>query len=184
MIDVETMSLTPRAAVASIGAVAFDPWGEEPLNQRGRVLHVRLDLGAQASREFDGETVAWWLRQSEGARQSIVIAQEPPRTALLRLADFYEANGVDTAWSYGAAFDHPVVADLWAWARSKPIEERLTLDYAIPYHRQLCARTVCFLSGVSRSRNLGIEHSAIDDALLQAEWLRLAIKALGVPRGK
>lgn len=112
MIDVETMSLTPRAAVASIGAVAFDPWGEEPLNQRGRVLHVRLDLGAQAGREFDG------------------------------------------------------------------------LDYAIPYHRQLCARTVCFLSGVSRPRNLGIEHSAIDDALLQAEWLRIAIKALGVPRGK
>lgn len=188
MIDLETMAKSARAVVASIGAVAFDPWGADTLNARGRVFHMRLRMDKQPGREFDGDIVAWWLRQSERARSSLLIDQVPPHAALHGLASFYRENKVEVVWAYGASFDHSVLADLWDWAT----QEEEILDgapghfaigeYPIHYRHRHCARTLCAAAGVQRPPSLGIEHSALDDALLQAEWLRQSIKALGIAR--
>jgi len=179
MVDVETMGQTPRAPVASLGAVAFDPWGDEPLRRLGYVFYRAISLKAQRNRDWDGDTVSWWMRQSDAARTALLMNPEEPGDVLWDFRDFlYASTGEDSrvvTWSYGANFDHPILVSLWSDYAGND-------RYPVHFRNQLCARTLIHASNITLSDSGGESHNALDDAVRQAEWLRLAVAALRIPR--
>lgn len=80
MIDLETMGNGPTAAIASIGAVAFDP--TQPTltipNDMGEFAYyspVDLQSCQQLGLTLDASTVYFWLQQSEAARNAIILPE-------------------------------------------------------------------------------------------------------------
>ena len=69
MIDLETLATTPDAAILTIGACKFDPYGDDrdkatrkmPTFYRRVELKSNVDLG----RRVDESTLRWWCDQSE-----------------------------------------------------------------------------------------------------------------------
>ena len=74
MIDIETMDNRPTAAIASIGAVWFEPSG----SWIGRTFHMHVDL-VDCQRHgltIGADTVVWWLGQSEDAIATLRNGQD------------------------------------------------------------------------------------------------------------
>lgn len=108
MIDLETMGSAPTAAITSIGAVLFDPYG----NWIGDAFHTHVSLESCLLNglTMDASTVLWWLGQSEAARKTLVDGQPGAsnlREALHALTCFMPF-GV-TPWCNGASFDFAIL---------------------------------------------------------------------------
>lgn len=75
MIDLETMGTSPGCAIASIGAVIFDP--ERPHDgSTAPEFYAVVDLASCQSvgLTMDAGTVYWWLTQSQKAREAVCRA--------------------------------------------------------------------------------------------------------------
>lgn len=69
MIDLETLSTRTTASIVSIGAVKFDPHGDDRLIPPDSGFYVRLRPETNHPQfHVDADTIAWWLRQSEKTR--------------------------------------------------------------------------------------------------------------------
>ncbi len=172
MIDIETMGSTSRAVIASIGAVVFDPHlADVPAGvDRSRVFYTNIELTNQRGREFNGDTVRWWLEQSEAARIAFKNPMPIPLTAAMQhYSDFLRFHRPIHGWSLGATFDHVILQDAF---------DQLGWKNPINHREQLCMRTITRLSTVERPTLAGTAHNALDDALLQAHWLQLCLKEL------
>lgn len=100
MIDIETLGTKPGAAILSIGAVMFSATGLGETFYTPVSLKSCTDIGLTV----DPDTVAWWMQQSEEARQAAFQADAPPlQTALLRLNDWFatqRARRPLVSWSH------------------------------------------------------------------------------------
>lgn len=162
MIDIETMGSRPNAPVLSIGAVMFDPVN----GSLGEKFYVAISP-ADAFRYGvpDGDTLKWWMEQSEAARKAAVGGQALLADALKGLTAFGKSNWKDIeVWGNGPSFDMTI------------------LEYA--YHKALgqlapwkfwnvrCCRTVALLAGKRPPKITGgTYHNALDDAIHQAKWV-------------
>jgi hypothetical protein len=178
MIDMETMSSRNNAAIASLGAVAFDPELQGAPHagdlQPANIFSAHLDLRQQEGRHFDGDTIYWWLQQSQEARVALRprfnVPPEAPAEVLRQFTKWYSMVGSGRSWSFGATFDLVLLVDLYRWVGQK---------CPISYRDQYCARTVIGLSGVSRPEVPGlVSHGAVDDAIVQTIWLQQALQKL------
>lgn len=169
MIDLETLGTTPGCPILSIGAVAFDQNGLQgvPFYSPARLPR---DLSGAS-----GDTLLWWLGQSENARTQLVEEQRALNTldvpgslsAFSGWAHDVRSGQEDKklcVWANGASFDLPI------------IEHALTnLDITVPWkfweHR--CFRTAKALRGANDVHPAfqGTAHTALDDARHQAECL-------------
>lgn len=172
MIDIETLSSKNNAAIASIGAVAFDPElfnSVEELRQNSfyRVLNIRQQT---RYRHFDGDTIYWWLNQSEEAKQAICVDPKDIFMVIGEFSDWYKEMNGDTTWAYGATFDHVVLRSFY---------ETFESIYPVHYRNQSCMRTVTQLSGVKcpEIKEL-IKHNALDDCIKQTIWLQHCLDKL------
>lgn len=141
MIDLETMSTRPTASVVAIGAYVFDPHGDDREIQRGSMWHraVSLDDSIVAGLHVDGETVAWWLQQSQGAREA--LGKDAVRLAD-GLTEFtawaldygtYEPEDI-VIWSH-AAFDYPILQNAYySQGRNAPFWYRSPRDLRTIIH--------------------------------------------------
>ncbi len=70
MIDLETLATSPDASVLSIGAVKFDPFGDELNDQQMDSFYVRVDLDScdRLGLVTSDSTIAWWAQQSQEAQ--------------------------------------------------------------------------------------------------------------------
>lgn len=169
MVDLETMSSESGAAIVSIGAYAFDlngdEWREEAPtlatmddSRHSAVIltdtqfHANLSLASGLEYDFkvSGDTVMWWLAQSDEARRSLVVP------APVYVSDGLEAFKVwtDTLgysdgqpigspifWSH-ATFDAPILQDAFKrmgvrmpWRYSDARDLRTLQDLAYGYGR-------------------------------------------------
>lgn len=177
MVDIETLSVHPDAAVLSTGAVAFDPViGLAPVS-----FESTLDRAQQKGRRIDSDTVAWWIRQAEenpGAAQVFNERRlEPVERSLKRLTEYYnhwctEDSGV---WANGPDFDLVILRSLYE-------DHNLSPPWTHRQHR--CYRT---LRGFAQEAGLDInippnmhQHNALSDANYQARFTIEAMKQLGV----
>jgi|HubBroStandDraft_6_1064221.scaffolds.fasta_scaffold361590_2 exodeoxyribonuclease VIII len=192
MLDLETMSTAPDAAIVQVGAVAFDPEGVEPLyatfdSKRHFERTVALQSSLLAGGRIDEETVAWWCRQNPIARSAIESNCERLGVVLNAFRLWFERlyPGVrdGTAaprrseshvliWSHGAAFDLSVLESAYVclgleapWYYRNARDTRTLFDLATE------------LAGWSKPPRT-VAHSALMDAVAQAEDLRAARRAL------
>lgn len=167
MVDLETLSDNPDAAILSIGACAFrfnsggKPWKN--------TFYVNVDpkdckkYGLTVSKD----TVEWWSKQSKEVRQSFV---EPPpvdlKTALEGFTAWTQSISSEFyLWSNGAAFDAPILEIAY---------RNVGLKKPWHYRNVMCFRTVCNISGVNSNKLRSEDkmlHNALIDAGAQAEIL-------------
>lgn len=167
-IDLETLSLTSTAAVVKMSAVAWHRWGDnhpyavqstdadgiadlawwyEPFSH---VIDLRscINIGL----DFDPSTIAWWQRQSQEARQSVLL-DGTPRPITLVMSEFFHwllalrckvvESGCPTApsftlWAQGSDFDIAIIRNIIH--RIGPEQEK-AFSELIPYTSFRDART-------------------------------------------
>jgi len=107
MIDLETLNTTPDAAILTIGAVKFDPFGREISEPEMDSFYVKVDLDScdRIGLTTNDDTIAWWANQSKEAQAA---AFDPEgridiEEAFARLYKF--CWGAKRVWSNGSCFD-------------------------------------------------------------------------------
>ena len=188
MVDLETMGRGSRAAIVSIGAIAFDPWSAELLASEpygDNTFYLRVDLRLQPEREFDGDTILWWLRQSDEARRALGVGDQVSPQHVCRVWDEWLFNNqVDTLWCYGASFDFPILSSFWEQYRDRQLKRGLFRADPVTYKRRFDLRTLAaFIPRDLWPTREGIAHNAFHDAAHQAKLLRVCVEHLRLPRG-
>lgn len=157
MIDLETLGTRPGCAIASIGAVAFDP----NLGAVTETFYAAIDLDSceRAGLKAEIGTVGWWLRQGDAARAALFENTEPLGHALERFALWFRRQGGREVWAHGATFDPPILAAACE-ALGRPVPWR--------YPDVRDTRTLYALAGVQPRRDPATHHNALADAQAQA----------------
>lgn len=111
MIDIETLDVTPKAVVLSVGAVPFTQEYGANLNN---VFYEKLQLQEQLDigRSVSESTLIWWMERDSNIRLSQFNLEGRTRVAnaLLDLAKFSEPYG--NIWANGPMFDIIILEDL------------------------------------------------------------------------
>ena len=111
MIDMETLAVSPRAVILSLGAVHFDPYGDQIYDE----LYFKIDLDDQdkLNREIDPNTIEWWGKQDTAIMEEAFSSDN--RIPLIEAVErFHKFSwGCDKFWSHGATFDLVIIEDLY-----------------------------------------------------------------------
>lgn len=174
MIDLETLSTSPQAAILSIGAVLFDPLGPEPespaygLNEKHLYINVSLQTCLDVGLKVDGDTFYWWLKQSEAARKALCTDPVSLSMALVELQNFVRINTPERIWAT-EDFDLPILSNAYN-AVGSSLPWRYWNDRGL---RTLCETAFPDLKGKAPPSILPhssgvVPHNALWDAYLQA----------------
>lgn len=161
MLDLETMSNKPNAAIIAIGAVQFDITGQF-LGEKFYQL-IDLESAVDAGGVMDPDTVLWWLQQSDEARAALNTDSKMAMVQALRkfqkwLADQAQKKDIKV-WGNGAAFDNVILTSAY---------DRLEMMVPWHYWNDRCYRTIKNLHQNIPMQGNGIKHNALNDAENQA----------------
>lgn len=174
-IDIETLSLTPRAAIISIGLVPFDPHIQnsfEQLKNGGQSFNINLRKQIYTLNRQVSESTLEWHQRNTGflPNEESFDKGIPPKNVASYIRDFSVNNHVDigscVVWFRGPQFDESILRDLFA-----------TTEQKVPWNY----REVMDLRSWARAKGYGhkdllqfdrpagmVPHSAIDDAAADA----------------
>ena len=170
MIDLETLDVLPTATILTIGAVKFDPFGEDVTEPKCEKFYVRVDvdscdrIGATVSQS----TLDWWASQSQEAQEE---AFDPKDRIAIEdaMAQLYKfCWGAKRVWSHGAGFD--VIILEWYFRK---------IGKAIPWSfwEVRDTRTI-FDLGINPNRPPVLKHHALEDAWNQAVGVQNVFKTI------
>lgn len=160
MIDLETLDTTPTATILTIGAVKFDPFGDDVNDPKCEKFYVRVDLDScdRIGLTVSPRTIEWWSQQDPKAQEE---AFDPENRidivdAMNQLYKF--CWGGKRVWSHGASFDIPICEHVYR-----------TIGKAVPWQfwEARCTRTL-FDIGINPHRPPVLKHHALEDAWNQA----------------
>lgn len=160
MIDIETLGSNPRAPVIQIGACAFNLKTGEVGAAWSELVRPNFEYTKP-----DVDTIAWWMKQNEGARLHVARCCEAgvfENEALHALAKYVFDNTIDVcAWAMPPEFDLVILRNLGD-ARGV----KLPWHYAAT--RDL--RTLEHLAGMTKADRMQpvTPHDAGSDAAAQA----------------
>lgn len=157
MVDLETMGTRPGSVLRSLGAVQFD--------RRGAIGRAFYEVIDQASCEavgltVDPETVAWWERQSVEARAALELSPRPLREVLEAFTVYWREVGGVQFWANAPDFDATLLAAAYRACELTPPWQ---------FWNTRCTRTIYELAAVRPDRTKGVHHTALADAVNQAE---------------
>ena len=173
MLDLETMGTSPTAAIVAIGAVAFEPMTGE----LGASFYRTIDLSSSIALggRVDGETVGWWLRQSDEARQAVMADPSELTSALMEFSAWCEVIAPKEdllVWGNGASFDNVILSSAY---------ESINMPRPWGKFRDRCYRTMKAVRRDIEIARVGTHHNALDDAKSQALHLSKIMMALQAP---
>ena len=169
MVDLETYSSRTNAAIASIGAVEFDP----ATGELGKQFYEVIKTESLEYYKFDIQlsTVKWWMGQNEEARKALCNPDKVMaiHQALYNFCKYWEdVSQKNYFWSH-ATFDSVVLRNAY---------EKVGL--ITPWHYRDCMdiRTLVALAPKNLKKELfetnrgGLtHHNALDDAIYQAGYV-------------
>ncbi len=173
MIDIETLSSFPDAAVLSIGLVGFDE--NDILFKSGVAIKV-----ADWHGHVDPRTIQWWMQQSKEAQDYSFNHTSPwtAKDAATQLVGFADEYCQQECWANGPQFDL-VVLRKW-WNRTTGNDK-----FPIHYRNYRDCRTLWKLAesnGLDLAPHFhsvkGAAHDPMVDAERQAKVVQAAIKHL------
>lgn len=170
MIDLETLDTGPNATILTIGAVKFDPFGDDIKEPSSEKFYVKVDLDSCDELKLDvsNDTVEWWSRQSKEAQDEAFSTEGRIhiRDAMNQLYSF--CWGAKRVWSHGAAFDIVICENVFK-----------KLQKAVPWNfwQVRCTRTL-FDIGIDPQRPPVLKHHALEDAWNQAVGVQNIYKRL------
>lgn len=168
-IDLETFGKGSNAVIVSLGAAKFEPFTGEVID----TFYNPIDPGTCMAygMQADGDTLLWWMQQSEEARTALLHGAHIQLT-LVAFSDWL-TGGDDSAslpdkslavYGNGSKFDLTILENAYK-----------ATGLAVPwaYKKELCGRTlrelgritgVDLLSRAPESTADAVEHNAKDDA--------------------
>jgi hypothetical protein len=158
MLDLETYSTQPTAAIVQIGVCDVNS---------DRTLLINVDAATCWcwGLSCDASTLDWWSQQGVAAQQSLSTPAPIPLPDALRvLADWLgltdEAHEI---WALPASFDLPILANAYA-----------AVGLPVPWHYRSarCLRTLRSILPRVDVPAPTLKHNALADALSQAAELR------------
>lgn len=163
MIDIETMGKRPNAPVLSIGSVMFN----RETGELGKQFYAAVDpVDALRHGKPDGDTLKWWMSQSDAARNAAMAGTMSLKEALMGLSRATDRDWKDVkVWGNGPSFDMTILEYAYHSAMGALAPWR--------FWNVCCCRTVAVMSG-RRPPQIGGEgthHNALDDAIHQAKWV-------------
>lgn len=173
MIDLETLSLQPNCVVTQIGWATFDlspklaqQFQEYPGIIDAGVYHLEIEHQLQHGRSMNWDTIAWWLKQDEEARNLMVSKDRSSVGYVLQeFAGLIKSFEIEGVWGNGANFDITIMEDLFF---------NFGIKTPWKYNAPRDCRTLAMLVGdkdkVKQSNP--IKHSAKHDAIYQALWMQ------------
>jgi DNA polymerase III epsilon subunit-like protein len=170
MIDLETLDVLPTATILTIGAVKFDPFGDDVKNPTCEKFYVRVDLDScdRIGCTVSQSTLDWWAQQSQAAQNEAFDPANriPIEDALQQLYKF--CWGAKRVWSHGVGFDLIILEHLFRKVgRSIPWSFWEARD----------TRTI-FDIGVNPHRPPVLAHHALEDAWNQAVGVQNVLNTL------
>jgi len=170
MIDLETLATTPDAAILTIGAVKFDPFGDDVKNPKCEKFYVRVDLDScdRIGLVTNDATIEWWSQQDKAAQEEAFSPDDRIDIvdAMNQLYKF--CWGAKRIWSHGAAFDVPICEHVFN-----------KIGKAIPWSfwSVRCTRTLYDI-GINPNRPPVLKHHALEDAWNQAVGVQNVMNTL------
>lgn len=161
MIDLETLATSTDAAILTIGAVKFDPYGKDISEPKMTSFYVRVDPDSchELGLVTNDDTIAWWSQQSKEAQDEAFgegVDRVHIRDAFEQLYKF--CWGAKRVWSNGAAFDIPICEHVYR-----------KLNKSIPWSFwQVRDVRTAFDLGIDPKRPPVTAHHALQDAWNQA----------------
>jgi len=170
MIDLETLDVLPTATILTIGAVKFDPFGDDVKNPTCEKFYVRVDVDScdRIGCTVSQSTLDWWANQSQAAQNEAFDPANriPIEDALQQLYKF--CWGAKRVWSHGVGFDLIILEHLFRKVgRSIPWSFWEARD----------TRTI-FDIGVNPHRPPVLAHHALEDAWNQAVGVQNVLNTL------
>lgn len=160
MLDLETMSTAPNAAIVAIGAVC----GEETF-----YLTINLQSCVDYGLHIDANTVCWWLQQCAEARKDVATGTYALHHALEVFSSWLSElpEGDTYIWGNGADFDNVILANAY---------KATGLDLPWSHRNNRCFRTLKAMYPNIKHTFDGIAHNALADAFNQARHLEAILK--------
>lgn len=167
MVDLETLDNTSTSAIASISAVVFDPLGE------GYGDTFRVNVSVESALEhgtYSEETIDWWAKQSEEARNAL-FDPEPIdlKDALLGLHAFVQDNNIRWIWACSPRFDMVILEHAY-----KAFGMRLPKKY----WDEMDVRTLKMIMPKEALPERTGHHTALGDCLYQIELVQLFFRVI------
>lgn len=160
MIDLETLATSTDAAILTIGAVKFDPFGKDIEEPDMDSFYVKVDLDSchELGLAVDDNTVAWWANQSKEAQEEAFGTEGRIhiKNAFDQLYKF--CWGAKRVWSNGSGFDIVICENVF---------KRLQKSCPWQYWQTRDCRTA-FDLGINPNRPPVLQHHALQDAWNQA----------------
>ena len=175
MLDLETLSTRPDSVIVTMGAVKFDPFGDDTNSRteteiKMNTFYRRIDPDSYSwDAHIDQGTLEWWAKQDEQALKEMSDPEDRhPIADVMR--DFYKwAGKPKRVWANGAAFDSVIVENAC---------RALERDFPWEYWQVGDSRTIMRMVDVERTKaNL---HHALWDCYTQVVDLQRALKKLNV----
>lgn len=165
MLYLETLGTRVNSPIVAVGACFFDI----RTGEIGRTFDAAIDL-TEALRygRADGDTLKWWLSQGDAARQKVARGRSDPLKVYPAFVEFVSDGGSDVRpWGNGASFDISMIE----YTISRVTERKAPWDF---WNIRDC-RTIKHLATEMRlsapPERKGVHHTALDDAIHQAEWV-------------
>jgi hypothetical protein len=170
MIDMETLDVLPTATILTIGAVKFDPFGNDVTHPSCEKFYVKVDIDSQDAlgSTVSQDTMNWWGNQSKEAQEEAFSPDSriDITEAMTQLYKF--CWGANRVWSHGAGFDIVICEHLFR-----------KIGKAIPWSFWNVRDTrTLFDLGINPDRPPVLKHHALEDAWNQAVGVQNIFKTL------
>ena len=170
MIDLETLATSPNAAILTIGAVKFDPFGDDIHDSKCEKFYVKVDLDScdRLELEVNDATIQWWAQQEQAA-QDEAFSPDGRIDIVDAFNQLYKfCWGAKRVWSHGAAFDIVICENVFN-----------KIGKAVPWSfwQARCTRTL-FDIGINPHRPPVLKHHALEDAWNQAVGVQNVFQTL------
>lgn len=171
MVDIETASVEPDAAILQLSAADFS------------CMH-RFDVGISVDnnhawkRKFDPETLAWWDKQDRTLRNKVFSGTEALEEALYLFRGYvnivtYDLTAPYELWSNGSDFDLVILKNAYMQIKG---------EYPFDFRSHRCFRTLKAMAPdeYNDMQFQGTKHDALSDAIHQAKLASRYLADLGV----
>lgn len=107
MVDLETLGLNPGCVIASLAAVEFDPM----TGLTNHTFYKKINIASSLREGFkiEGDTLYWWLQQTDAARTEICTNSEDIHAVLSEFTSFLKQVCKNTKYiklyGNGSSFD-------------------------------------------------------------------------------
>jgi hypothetical protein len=167
MVDIETLGNGNNAVILSIGACKFLPNGQGVDIHTTHRFEVFVDPAScvKAGMVMDVSTVLWWMDSNRGEARDVLMANMERAVPLAQaLHEFNTWLGQDMpVWGNGATFDNVILRSAYKAAG---------VGCPWSFWNDRCYRTMKNVVPSVKMQRQGVHHSAMWDAVSQAEHLQ------------